>query len=608
MSSRITCRARLQVEVLESRWMPATLLSPTQLSYQDIDGDLIRVTFSKPILTSTAVANDVFKFNVGDVNGNDGDMQQLWKIDLAGLAGAQGTDITVELDANPEFARVLGGNDSRVNVGFINAEGIDLGKVVVRGDLGRIVAGDDDVTTAADTKLRVESMGVYGITTQQSGGTLETNFNGLVGKIVTTGAVQDAHIQVYGALRLLRLGALIGGDQEGSGQVITAGSISEIVVDRIEGGAGSDSGSILALDSIGSITTDGSITGGTGSSSGLVAADAEIGAVHIGGSLLGGMGEESGVVAANRLGSVTILGYLNGGTGNSSGGIVAGKKIGQVSVGISVNGGIGLESGVIRTFNGGIKSIDIGGSLFGGGGHQSGWIDAAGGLGSLTIGQHLEGGGGELSGRVESSMGSIGDITIGGSIGIDGTMAPAIAARDNLGNIVVKDGIFGQAGARVVISAGGVGSDGPATIGNISVIGEVSHADILAGYNAVGTATPIHTNGDARIGKVTATGDWLASNLVAGVDRGADGYFGTDDDDDSPIGSSSFISKIGAVTIGGVAEGTLGGGDHFGIVAEQIKSFSVNGFVQVLSPDPLTDRNLDFSNSTFDMFLSEVQA
>lgn len=69
MLSRSVRRTQLQLEALESRWMPATLVSPSQITY--LDGDPVRVTFSNPILTSLSVANNIFKFNSGDVNSGD---------------------------------------------------------------------------------------------------------------------------------------------------------------------------------------------------------------------------------------------------------------------------------------------------------------------------------------------------------------------------------------------------------------------------------------------------------------------------------------------------------------------------------------------------------
>src|SRR5262245_29744282 len=72
-------RVRLHLEHLETRYAPATVLSASQLSYQDADGDSVTVSFSKPFLNNGNV-NDIFQFDVGDASSGNADMQQLLKI------------------------------------------------------------------------------------------------------------------------------------------------------------------------------------------------------------------------------------------------------------------------------------------------------------------------------------------------------------------------------------------------------------------------------------------------------------------------------------------------------------------------------------------------
>ncbi|MBC7965782.1 MAG: hypothetical protein H7Z17_07630, partial [Fuerstia sp.] len=101
-------RRRLQVkrgqysdsQSLETRVLPATLVNPTTLTYQDIDGDDVSVTFSNPILTAANV-NSVFLFNSGNVNGNNTFPQQLRQIKVSDLAAAAGTTITTVATRNP---------------------------------------------------------------------------------------------------------------------------------------------------------------------------------------------------------------------------------------------------------------------------------------------------------------------------------------------------------------------------------------------------------------------------------------------------------------------------------------------------------------------------
>ena len=47
-----TSKTKLMVQQLESRTTPATLVSSSTVTYQDLDGDNAVVVFSKPLLTA----------------------------------------------------------------------------------------------------------------------------------------------------------------------------------------------------------------------------------------------------------------------------------------------------------------------------------------------------------------------------------------------------------------------------------------------------------------------------------------------------------------------------------------------------------------------------
>src|SRR5262249_1078392 len=150
-------RTTLNLEHLEHRYAPATLLGPSKLSYQDKDGDKATVTFSKPILNAGNV-NDVFKFDVGDAKSGNAAKQQLQKIILKDVAGAAGTKITVK-------ATKANGGDGFANVGEINADFLDLDAVFIQGDLGRIRAGHGNSATSGLKGLTVQSLGLFGLNT-----------------------------------------------------------------------------------------------------------------------------------------------------------------------------------------------------------------------------------------------------------------------------------------------------------------------------------------------------------------------------------------------------------------------------------------------------------
>src|SRR5436190_9738071 len=122
-------RTRLTVELLERREVPATLVNPTTLTYQDFDGDDVRVVISKPVLNLNNV-NSIFTFDMGSVNGDNSAKQQLRTIALAGVNAAAGANVSVT--ATP--SKVHGG-DGQAAVGFLDATNLDLGNVNIHGDL-----------------------------------------------------------------------------------------------------------------------------------------------------------------------------------------------------------------------------------------------------------------------------------------------------------------------------------------------------------------------------------------------------------------------------------------------------------------------------------------
>ncbi|HJZ89638.1 MAG TPA: hypothetical protein VKE40_02125 [Gemmataceae bacterium] len=734
-------RARLAVESLEHREVPATLVSPTTLTYQDLDGDSVAVTLSKPLLKAGNV-NAVFTFNAGGILGNNITKQQLWAINPIGLGtAATGTTITVTATRS----LVTGGN-GLANVGHIDATGIDLGAVVVDGDLGQIDAGDATTATRGLTSLTVQSMGRFGTTTQAPGGDLGSSVDGRLGALTVKSDLTDAKISVFGGAvgtigrvfvggnvtsgsifaaggigPIVVNGDIVGGASPISGSILTFGNLAGVAVGgSVRGGDGVDSGVLSAFGGIGPVTIKGTLSGGTGSGSGLIQSSGSIASVDIG-SLLGGAGANSGrIESPGNIGAILVRGSVVGGTGDHSGAIESGGRLAGLVVNGSLVGGVGLESGRVRTTGdmgpvtirgnltggdgkgsgsiesftgqlgslringsvlggvgalsgrvyvtgdlgpvsiqgsviggndlgvpgranesgmigtgGNLQSLFIGGSLVGGaangvnGGYSSGSIYASkhagpitiggdiagsdadgsasitggnmtgitvggsllgtaaglsagifsnGSLGFVRIGGDVRGGLGLLSASIVADSGSIGGVTVGGSITTKGgNHAACIDAREDIGAILVKGSIVGTAAAPIVISAAGANANDGDDLGSIqslTVYGRVEHARILAGYDPFGP-----TNADARIGAVVVGGDWIASDLVAAVDAGADKKFGTIDDVlvTDPINNPKVISTIASVTIKGQVLGTPGVGDNFGFCAQRIGSLSIGG-------------------------------
>src|SRR5438067_2696317 len=124
-------KASYSIEILESRIAPAAVFF-----YTDVDGDAVTVKTSKG--TDAQLEAITHPFLVAAGLG-----AQLQKIDFSlDPTHFLGTDITIT--AHPQFAdadKILDG-DGHANIGFINATGINLGKVTVNGDLGKIEAGN----------------------------------------------------------------------------------------------------------------------------------------------------------------------------------------------------------------------------------------------------------------------------------------------------------------------------------------------------------------------------------------------------------------------------------------------------------------------------------
>jgi hypothetical protein len=107
-------------------------------TYVDWDGDLVTVKTTKGTL-------DASQFVFSNRNTSTGGYQ-LYSADFtAATTGGEftGTNLTFTAKRGP-----TGGN-SFVNVGFLNASGVDLGLVTIGGDLGRLAAG----TANGDAKV-----------------------------------------------------------------------------------------------------------------------------------------------------------------------------------------------------------------------------------------------------------------------------------------------------------------------------------------------------------------------------------------------------------------------------------------------------------------------
>src|SRR5204863_6834594 len=79
------------IEFLESRIAPANLIGSSAFTYTDVDGDIVKVTFSKPIL-SAATFDSIVNITGGLAGTGRQDLISLELFDLSAMAN--GLNIT----------------------------------------------------------------------------------------------------------------------------------------------------------------------------------------------------------------------------------------------------------------------------------------------------------------------------------------------------------------------------------------------------------------------------------------------------------------------------------------------------------------------------------
>ena len=320
-------------------------------TFTDVDGDLVTVKTSKPLPPGD------FDFLTKSSNPL---REELLGINLGQEAAGVSISLTVK--------RAPGG-DGRVNVGFIDAHGVDLGAVKIMGDLGGIDAGAGDALPAIKS-LTLGSFGAFGGHTEDTGSEHRADIIGAVGPVKIAGDV-DARFRVL------------------DGAAAGTGTIASVTVGgSLRGGVLSGSGSIFASGAVGPVKIAGNIAGSSGSYSGYLQASGDVASITLGGSLLGSSGDFSGTLDIfAKAGNITIKGGVLGGSGLVSGSINTTGDMGKVTIGQSLICGDGEQSGLILAFDVGanIAGVTIGGDARGGDALFAGGIIADGSLGPVVI-------------------------------------------------------------------------------------------------------------------------------------------------------------------------------------------------------------------------------
>jgi hypothetical protein len=312
-------------------------------TWTDVDGDLVILRASKPIL-----AEHLFTFvSSTQIDGGD----QLAKLDLRSTVGG---DLTFSVKT---VENALG--DGLVNVGFIEATGVNLGRVTIPGDLGQIRSGGSHRGHGI-AALKIESMGAEGLGTQAATdfpaeASLTSIFSGGFGTINIAGNLEGATIRTAAldpgrpkiSSSIVIGGAMIGGDEPWSGSIDAEDFIQRIQVKgALMAGEGAWSGAIRVEHGIGSVVVQGGVFGDTTGSDDSIGAASISAAGKIGAVktivLAGGLADRSGSIftdpgSAADIGSVTV-GSLSGRSHNSAGtpiftGISSAGNIGSMRIG-----------------------------------------------------------------------------------------------------------------------------------------------------------------------------------------------------------------------------------------------------------------------------------
>jgi hypothetical protein len=514
--------------------------------------------------------------------------------------------VATRIDRVTISGSLLGGDDQNEGRIFVGSGGI--GRVKIGGN---IEGGDGEFSGAIQSNAGVASLTVGG---------------SIIGRAANSGAIQT--VGQIGPVKIAH--DLIGGEGVSNGFLRAGTNLTSVKIGgSILAGHALETGSLFANLDIGPVKVAVDIKGGNVGAGGrlasvtiggsLVCGDISggqisgnrVGPVKIGHDLIGGPANAGGYISsATTLTSVTIGGSIIGGSVIGSGSINA-DTFGPIKIGGDLRGGSAQSTGAIINFSGGntsIASLTIGGSIIGGSGVDSGFVDAGqGGLGPVKIGNDIIGGSNSAMNLFDTGMvrsqGRIASITLGGSLisGIDDsantlTLSGAIAARDDIGSLTIRGSVIGHpdtgnGASPAVISARGQKNPtatSDVAIGRLTILGRVDHAQILAGYDVFFL---VAKNADAQVGKVKIGGDWIASSLAAGsINLGTDGVLGGGDDNlnfgdanDAKIADANddfaVFSKIASITIGGQVYGTLNPTtDRYGFVAEEIVSFKVGGF------------------------------
>jgi len=562
---------------------------PTNIvTFTDTDGDIVKVSSSKGTQAQLNAAMSV-------TNG------QLTKLDLTApvFNGANISISVVQLGAQ--------GNGT-VDVGFIDATGVKLGSVLVKGDLGKIEAGVRDSQPAIGS-LTVNSLGALSSSTGAPD--IDSHLVGGAGPIKVFGDVRGG-LDISGKLTSLTVnGDLADGGGSNGGNITVNGAAGAVTIGGSLKGGTDATASLEFSTSVGVVKIGGSLLGGGAASAGLDFGSAK--SITVGGGVLAG-GGGGATITGGTVGSLTIGGAISGST-SISGFVQLMGKAGVVKVGGSINGGTD-NSGFLSLQ--GFQSVSVSGAITGGDADQSGYLGVGDG-GSIFVG-----------GRVQAASGTHGGVggIIGGKVGavtLDGSLFAGTSGNGGTLHVTSASSvtILGSVAGGYLPPTGNIGAT--VSIGSLNISGDVNGAEVMIGNSAAKggstVAKSVHVGGsvllstfsfgsfvrkDVAVGAFSVDGNWTSSNLLVGVaNLGTDdapGGTGTDADNQNfgdshdVFAGTSSTTKVGSIA-SIVIEGRIGGtaavaNDHFGFVAGQIGAFRAGSVNLSLTKGPGNDAGI----------------
>jgi|GEM_PF-3301196 len=554
------------LEALETRIAPASInAAGTVLTYTDIDGDLVKITFTKVKVTD---AN--FTFSTGTATDGVDTARTLDKINLIGAAGAGFT-----LTATPKGGK----GDSHANIGEIDALATNLGTVSVDGDVNRVTAGSIADTVVGIKSFTALSMGRTNFTSAPVFSEVKS-----AGSFVVKNAATDVRLTFLGNVQTLSIGGNFGDLIANGSDINIAGNVGTLKIGGSVLARDTSHGSIKIGGTTGSFTLGGSLFGATSGSVTDFQVDLGTSAktITIGGDLQGKAAQGGGSLLVGSAGTIKIGGSLHGGVGTNTASLVVLTAAKSLSIGGDVRGFAGANTN--QGLNGGsivvdtIGSVRIGGSMIGTAAAGGSGSYTGGSVGSFTIGHNLISNtptGNFLDGVILLS-GNLGSLKIGGDIIVGSPSStnyePVISVGGVIGSMSVGGSILGSTNHPATILAGGLGAaEGAAAIKSLSVKHDVRLASIVASYRW-STGSFLTANTGTGIGKVTIGGDLVASQVMAGTTPSSDGIPGTQDD--GFVAGS--LARIDKVKIGGAFTGYPGSTTtFFYIQAPYVKAVSI---------------------------------